>query len=95
MIKPLLFQNLKKISTLRTDNYCQRNQERFTNLHAYKDPFTYIGHKRLLQHPTHRLDFNKPTILGSANDTVWRLILKLLFIQEQTLVLHNDSQYIL
>ena len=25
--------------------------------------------KHLLQHPTHRIDFNTPTILGTENDT--------------------------
>ena len=46
----------------------------------------------LLQHPTHRVDFNTPTILRSENDTAWLLILKSLFIQEQTPDLNNDSQ---
>ena len=38
------------------------------------------------------MDFNTPTILGSENDTARLLILELLFIQEQTPDLNNDSQ---
>ena len=48
-------------------------------------------YKHLLQNPTLRLDFNKPTILGSENDTATLSILESLFIQEQTPDLNNDS----
>ena len=48
--------------------------------------------KHLLQNPSHRVDFNTPTILGSENDTARLLILESLFIQEQTPDLNNDSQ---
>ena len=48
--------------------------------------------KHLLQKPSHRMDFNTPTILGSENDTARLLILESLFIQEQTPDLNNDSQ---
>ena len=48
--------------------------------------------KHLLQNPSHRVDFNTPTILGSENYTVRLLILESLFIQEQTPNLNNDSQ---
>ena len=48
--------------------------------------------KHLLQNPSHRVDFNTPTILGSENDTAWLLILESLFIQERTPDLNNDSQ---
>ena len=48
--------------------------------------------KHLLQNPTHRVDFNTPTILGSKNDTARLLILESLFIQEQTPDLNKDSQ---
>ena len=48
--------------------------------------------KHLLQNPSHLLDFNTPTILGSENDTARLLILESLFIQEQTPDLNNDSQ---
>ena len=59
---------------------------------------TYIGQtrhnllKHLLQNPTHHMEFNAPTILGSENDTARQLILESLFIQEQTPDLNNDSQ---
>ena len=36
--------------------------------------------KHLLQNPTHHVDFNTPTILGSENDTARQLILESLFI---------------
>ena len=39
--------------------------------------------KHLLQNPTHRVDFNTPTILGSENNTARLLILESLFNQEQ------------
>ena len=39
-----------------------------------------------------RVDFDTPTILGSENDTARPSILELLFIQEQTPDLNNDSQ---
>ena len=48
--------------------------------------------KHLLQNPSHSVDFNTPTILGSENDTARLLILESLFIQEQTPDLNNDSQ---
>ena len=48
--------------------------------------------KHLVQNPSHRVDFNTPTILGSENDTARLLILESLFIQEQTPDLNNDSQ---
>ena len=48
--------------------------------------------KHLLQNPSHRVDFDTPTILGSENDTARFLILESLFIQEQTPDLNNDSQ---
>ena len=48
--------------------------------------------EHLLQNPSHRVDFNIPTILGSENDTARLLILESLFIQEQTPDLNNDSQ---
>ena len=48
--------------------------------------------KHLLQNPSHRVDFNTPTIFGSENDTARLLILESLFIQEQTPDLNNDSQ---
>ena len=48
--------------------------------------------KHLFQNPTHRVDFNITTILGSENDTAGLLILESLFIQEQTPDLNNDSQ---
>ena len=48
--------------------------------------------KPLLQNPTHCVNFNTPTILGSENDTTRLLSLKSLFIQEQTPDLNNDSQ---
>ena len=47
--------------------------------------------KHLLQHPTHCIDFNTPTILSSENDTARLLILESLFKQEQTPDLNNDS----
>ena len=48
--------------------------------------------KHLLLNPSHRVDFNTPTILGSENDTARMLILESLFIQEQTPDLNSDSQ---
>ena len=48
--------------------------------------------KRLLQHPTHRIDFNTLTSLGSEDDTARLLISESLFIQEQTPNLNNKSQ---
>ena len=48
--------------------------------------------KHLLQHPTHRIDFDTPTILDNKNDIVRQLILESLFIQEQTPDLNNDSR---
>ena len=48
--------------------------------------------QHLLHSPTHRVDFNTPTILGSKNDTARLLILESLLIQKQTLDLNNDSQ---
>ena len=48
--------------------------------------------KYLLQNPTHRVDFNTPTILGSKNDTARLLILESLFTHEQTPGLNNDFQ---
>ena len=48
--------------------------------------------KHLLQNPTHRVDFNIRTILGSENGTAGLLILESLFIQEQTPDLNIDSQ---
>ena len=48
--------------------------------------------QHLLQNPTHRVDFNAPTILGSENDTARLFILESLFIQKETPDLNNDSQ---
>ena len=48
--------------------------------------------KHLLQNPSHRVDFNTRTNLGSENDTARLLILESSFIQEQTPDLNNDSQ---
>ena len=48
--------------------------------------------KHLLQHPTFPVDFNTLTIFGRENDSARLLILKSLFIQEQTPDLNNDSQ---
>ena len=60
------------------------------NIHATSEKFEVCKH--LLQHPTHRIDFNATTILGSESDTLRLLILESLFIQEQTSDLNNDSQ---
>ena len=48
--------------------------------------------KHLLQNPSHLVDFNTPTTLGSENDTARLLILESLFIQKQTPGHNNDSQ---
>ena len=50
--------------------------------------------KHLLQHPTHRVDFNTPSVLGSENGTARLLSLESLFIQEQTPDLNNHSHSI-
>ena len=49
--------------------------------------------KHLLQNPSHRVDFNTTTILGSENDTARLLNLESLFIQEQTPDFNKDSQF--
>ena len=48
--------------------------------------------KHLLRNPSHRVDFNTPTILGSENDTARLLILESLFIQEQTPDINKNFQ---
>ena len=48
--------------------------------------------KHLLQNSSNCVDFDTPTILGSENDTARLLILKSLFIQEQTPDLNINSQ---
>ena len=49
--------------------------------------------KHPLQNPTHRVDFNTPTILSSENDTARLLILESSFIQVQTPDRNNNSQF--
>jgi len=48
--------------------------------------------KYLTEKPQHRIDFEHPKILGSANDTARFRILESLYIQEQSPELNNDSQ---
>jgi len=48
--------------------------------------------KRLTKNPKHRIDFEHPKILVSANDTTRLRILESLVIQEQAPKLNNDSQ---
>jgi len=45
-----------------------------------------------MENPQHRIDFEHPKILGSANDTARLRILEYLFIQVQYPELNNDSQ---
>ena len=58
----------------------RRNQLNGIKKHATSEKSEVCKH--LLQNPTHRVDFNTPTILGSENDTARLLILESLFIQE-------------
>jgi len=48
--------------------------------------------KHLTKNPQHRIDFEHPKILRSANDTTRLRILESLYIQKESPELNNDSQ---
>ena len=70
----------------------RRNRNLLTRIKEYAASEKSEVCKHLLQNPTYRVGFNTCTILGCENDTARLLVLKSLFIQEQTPDFNNDTQ---